>query len=581
MKKKHIVYILAGLVNPFRWLILSQMMNVVFWASLSWALPFLIERVTESAEAGLLRKNLLYWIGWLLALYVCWGLSYRVHDLLWRAIQPRLRISVIEHMLDLILRGDRSTTKKESLGEISNKLQQVGDAVVEILEACVDSLFRAFCIIVVGFISFFQMDSGLAVLFAAWVFFFGWLMWWRLPKILYANSRLAHRRHSFMGETVDILRNLLSIHIFGTADQETKRLQRYGDQTVWQEKSRDLEEALLYFLQSLSFTCFAGVGFCMIYQLQHLSLLSVLPKYVVLLELISSELMPLSEDMQDVFDGWGYIQQAQRFLLPDRADALSVGGFFNPPSGEIIYQGVTFAYPASKPLFENLNVTIKSGSRVALVGYSGSGKTSFVKLLLGLHPIQRGAILIGGQPIEKAAPGELSQAISFITQDIQLFNRTVMENIRYAHPQATPDEVIEAAKKAYAHDFIEQLPAGYNTYVGQQGMRLSGGKRQRLTIARAFLKLHITRPKILIMDEATSQLDPLSESLVHKGRMALLEETQATCLLITHRLRLKNLSEMDDILVLTKGRICQKGPHKDLIKETNGAYAALWREQNK
>jgi ATP-binding cassette subfamily B protein len=252
----------------------------------------------------------------------------------------------------------------------------------------------------------------------------------------------------------------------------------------------------------------------------------------------------------------------------DRPDAvtLAVGG------GAIRFKQVRFHYGAHiQPLFDDLNVSIAAGERVALVGHSGSGKTTFVKLLQRLHEVQGGRILIDGQDIAGATLASLREAIALVPQEPVLFHRSLAENIAYARPGARPEEVERAARLAHAHGFIERLPEGYATLVGERGIKLSGGERQRVAIARAILA---DRP-ILVLDEATSSLDSEAEQLIQDA----LEHLMAgrTTLVIAHRL--STVRKVDRILVFEHGRIIEQGPHRTLLARRDGRYRGLYLMQ--
>lgn len=249
--------------------------------------------------------------------------------------------------------------------------------------------------------------------------------------------------------------------------------------------------------------------------------------------------------------------------VPDDRDA----GAFRRELGEIAFDRVTFRYKsAEEPLYRDFSLLIAPGERVALVGPTGSGKSTFVKLIQRLYDVQGGRILIDGQDVSKVAQASLRQAIAVVPQDPALFHRTIAENIAYARPGADQSEIELAAKRARAHDFIVRLPKGYDTLVGERGVKLSGGERQRVAIARAFL----ADAPILVLDEATSSLDVETERQVQQA----MEELMAgrTTIVIAHRL--STIRGADRILVFERGRIVEEGRHADLVRK-GGAYARL------
>lgn len=239
--------------------------------------------------------------------------------------------------------------------------------------------------------------------------------------------------------------------------------------------------------------------------------------------------------------------------------------------GEIIFSQVDFTYGAEdESIFRDLDLTIKAGEKLGLVGPSGAGKSSLISILLRQQEIQCGAIKIDGQDISKVTQKSLRENISIVPQSASLFHRTVRENIAYGKIDATDEEVFEVAKKARIHDFIESLPEGYDTMVGERGTRLSGGQRQRIVIARAMLK----NAPILILDEATSALDSENEIEIQRALKVLIEGK--TVIAIAHRL--SALREMDRIIVMEHGQITEDGIHQELTK-AGGTYQNLWQKQ--
>lgn len=241
--------------------------------------------------------------------------------------------------------------------------------------------------------------------------------------------------------------------------------------------------------------------------------------------------------------------------------------------GEIVFDKVSFTYPDKiTPIFNDLSVTIRAGERIALVGHSGGGKTSFIRLLQRLYAIQEGHIFIDGQDIALGSLHSLRSAIALVPQDPILFHRTLRENIAYAKPDATQEEIHAAAKQAHIDDFIMKLPEQYDTLVGERGIKLSGGERQRIAIARAILA---NRP-ILVLDEATSSLDSISERAIQDALHTLIYGR--TSIMIAHRL--STILDADRILVFDNGRIVEEGNHAELIAKENGIYAHLFTLQS-
>jgi ATP-binding cassette, subfamily B, bacterial len=238
--------------------------------------------------------------------------------------------------------------------------------------------------------------------------------------------------------------------------------------------------------------------------------------------------------------------------------------------GTLSIKDATFGFHADAPVLSNLTITIAGSERVALVGPSGAGKSTITKLLLRMYDLKEGSITIDGQDIRNVTQESLRTAISYVPQEPILFHRTLMENIRYGRRDASDEEVYEAAKKAHCHEFIARLPLGYDTFVGERGIKLSGGERQRVAIARAILK----DSPILILDEATSSLDSESEALIQDALEVLMKGK--TVIVIAHRL--STILKMDRIIVLEDGKVVAEGTHQELLAH-GGLYKKLWSIQ--
>ncbi|OGE73866.1 MAG: hypothetical protein A3I07_01180 [Candidatus Doudnabacteria bacterium RIFCSPLOWO2_02_FULL_42_9] len=238
--------------------------------------------------------------------------------------------------------------------------------------------------------------------------------------------------------------------------------------------------------------------------------------------------------------------------------------------GTIQFDRVSFAYNEQE-VFTNFNLRIQEKQKVALIGPSGGGKSTIVKLLFRFFDLQSGRILIDGQDISKVKQDSLRRQIGLVPQDPVLFHRSLLENIRYGKPSATEEEVIKASKYAHCHEFISNFPQGYDTFVGERGVKLSGGERQRVAIARAILK----NAPILVLDEATSSLDSESEIFIQDALKTLMEGK--TTIVIAHRL--STIMRMDRIIVIEDGKVIEEGKHEELVKAKQGTYQKLWEIQ--
>jgi ATP-binding cassette subfamily B protein len=275
--------------------------------------------------------------------------------------------------------------------------------------------------------------------------------------------------------------------------------------------------------------------------------------------------------MLDFFEQLGTLAEALELVtqpheITDRAGAkpLAVG------RGEILFENISFAHADGHPVFQGLTLRIGAGEKVGLVGKSGAGKSTLVKLLRRQFEPQGGRILIDGQDVANVTWDSVNEAIAEVQQMPGVFHRPVRDNIRYSKPDADDTVVVSAAQDAHAHDFISGREAGYDTIVGEQGIKLSGGERQRVAIARALVK----DARILVLDEATSSLDSESEHLIQEALFELMQGR--TVIAIAHRL--STIVGMDRIVYLEHGKIIEQGSHDELLAR-GGAYAQLWNRQ--
>jgi ATP-binding cassette subfamily B protein len=250
---------------------------------------------------------------------------------------------------------------------------------------------------------------------------------------------------------------------------------------------------------------------------------------------------------------------------PDEPEPLRPG-----PSG-VRFEGVGFTHAGGRPLFTGLDLDVPSGTRIGLVGRSGGGKTTLTRLLLRMTDVQEGRILIGGQDISRLRREDLRGQIAYVPQDPAMFHRTPRENIAFARPGATGAEIRQAAEAAHVTGFVDALPDGFDTLVGERGVKLSGGQRQRVALARAMLR----DAPILLLDEATSALDSESEGLVQQALWRLMEGR--TAFVVAHRL--STVARMDRLIVLDRGQIIEQGTHQELL-DLGGTYARLWQHQS-
>ncbi|MFC3608013.1 ABC transporter ATP-binding protein [Stutzerimonas tarimensis] len=386
------------------------------------------------------------------------------------------------------------------------------------------------------------------------------------------HQRFAAQSARVGGELVDAVSNVWTIKAFSARDRESERLAReIGYEARAQRRSwMYLEKARV--LHDICLAVMAGgmlVWAILLWQRG-----AVTAGDVVLVSALTFRILHGSRDLAlalvDATQQIGAIADTldiinQPHALEDAQDPLRLA------SGHIQFDGMRYGYAGRSPIFDGFDLDIPAGQKVGIVGASGAGKSTLISLVQRLDDVQAGRILIDGQDICRVSQDSLRERIAVVPQETALFNRSIRENIRYGRPQASDAEVEQAARHAFCHGFISELPEGYDTLVGERGVMLSGGQRQRLGIARAFLK----DAPILILDEATSALDTESEAEIQAALNKLVQGR--TVLAVAHRL--STLSTFDRILVLQHGRIVEDGAPYEL-RQRKGAFDALWRMQS-
>ena len=401
------------------------------------------------------------------------------------------------------------------------------------------------------------------------------------------SKNTAEKRSDILGLIVDILINVFSVRVFNTKDYEKNNLSKAYQKFTRSYKNRDWFFIKIHTFQQVSFIIYQVV--CIAWLIQCIKQGTITSGDFAMIMMINisavNSLSVLSRDIRTFAESFGNVMQGLETIYDNTSD-LSIYNFYNKKQrisqnqilspkdtnkGEVCFKNISFTYPNSHQVFKNMSVIIPAYQKVGIIGYSGAGKTTFINLILGLFEANRGQIFLDRINIKTILRKTLYSKIGLIPQDIILLNRTLMENIRYGFIDSTDEEVINAAKKAKAHSFISELPEGYNSLVGERGIKLSGGERQRIAIARAILK----RAPILVLDEATNQLDSITEHEIQESLEILMRNK--TSIVIAHKL--STILHLDRILVFDKGKIVQDGCHRELIKQ-DGLYKTLWDNQS-
>ena len=390
------------------------------------------------------------------------------------------------------------------------------------------------------------------------------------------TKKEAKASNKLNGQLADVISNVLAVKSSGAEATE----QKFFTKTVnsWRDSSLDVMRGLLKvstIYSSINMVIKIGAIAFAVYAAQN-DLVSVASVYLIITYTgsVAHELWNMNGIMRNYNRIIGNANDMVEILqtpttLIDKSDSK-----LKVTNGEISMDKVTFTHDEGQgdTLFHDFSLDIKPGEKIGLVGASGSGKTTLTKLLLRFADIDSGKITIDGQDISEVTQASLRAKIAYVPQEPLLFHRSVRENIAYGRPDATDAEIEEAAKKAGAYDFIVGLKDGFDTMVGERGIKLSGGQRQRVAIARAILK----DAPILVLDEATSALDSESEALIQKSLETLMENR--TSIVIAHRL--STISKLDRIIVLKNGKIVEDGSHDELINKKRGVYAKLWARQS-
>jgi ATP-binding cassette subfamily B protein len=486
---------------------------------------------------------------------------------------PRLRQQLAQGAFGSFLKQTHGFFQNQFSGSLANKINDLSSDIPDLLQVVIDRCLATFLALLVAIITLWTVNTHFAVLMIAWttLFFIGSLFF--ANKLVALSDTWSEYVSKITGLIVDSLSNILAVRLFARSTQETETLKHTFDQAVVAEKKLQWVYFWVWFIYGYAFVVAQAMNVYYLMKGYQEGTISIGDFALVLTINIAivEFLWNVTKDFSQLSKSLGKITQALRtILLPVEFEDYPNAKKLHVTKGEIAFKDVRFHYKGTNPLFEKKSIVIHPGQKVGLVGFSGSGKTTFVNLILRLFDVTSGQILIDGQDIREVTQDSLHEAIGMIPQDPSLFNRTLMENIRFGRVHATDADVKLASKKAYAHLFIKELSDQYETLVGERGVKLSGGQRQRIAIARVVLK----NAPILILDEATSQLDSITETLIQDSLWELMQGK--TALVIAHRL--STLLHMDRILVFDKGRIVQDGTHQELLNQ-GGLYKTLWGAQ--
>jgi len=497
----------------------------------------------------------------------------RIQQTILLSITPYLKKNIIRSMMGYVKKHSYQYFQNQPTGTISNRVNDVQQNTIRIIDSFGKEILTPIFSIVFACAAVYAIHPGLMLILISWI-----ISMFFIAKFIYVTSKkysseLAISVSQTVGHIADILSNILNVKLFSRSNDETKRLDQNLDNIVTTDKKLRQFNVRVSLLTGIAtfFMVSGSLGF-LIYEssLGHVSVgdfgfLFILNNTIVeMVWHMTIDVHKFSETLGTIQQGLSVITKSHDVVDKPHAKSIKIS------KGLIEFKNINFAYKGYDPLFNNLNIRIEPGQKIGLVGYSGSGKTSFVNLILRLYDIDSGVIKIDNQNIKDYKQDSLRAQIAMTSQDTMLFNRSIYENIRYGKPNATREQVEDACKKAFLHSFIMSLDKQYQTMVGERGMKLSGGQKQRVTIARSILK----NAPILILDEATSALDSLTERYIQKSLDQLMKKR--TSIVIAHRL--STLLKMDLILVFDKGRIVQMGTI-DELKKQKGVFQKLWKNQ--
>ena len=509
-------------------------------------------------------------------------------SVIWRFGNSTIRLQTLQGVFPMRLRWNFHRLmlgqslgfyQDEFAGRVSAKVMQTALAVREVVMTIVGMVIYVLVYFATTGVILASLDGWLLLPFIAWIALFGLTMRLLIPKLAKTAQRQADARSLMTGRITDAYSNIATVKLFSHGAREAKYAKESMEEfmvTVHaQMRLANLLDTCCFAVNSLLTLSTAVLGVAL-WLSGNVTAGAVAVAITMALRVnglsqyIMWESAMLFENIGTVTDGMTTLSKPQTILDKPQALPLKV------EHGEISFEHIDFSYESGKPLLNGFNLNIKAGEKVGLIGRSGAGKSTIVNLLLRFYEPQSGTIKIDGQNIESITQESLRAQIGLVTQDTSLLHRSVRDNIIYGRPNATDEEMFQAAKRAEAADFIPNLSdaqgrTGYDAHVGERGVKLSGGQRQRIAIARVMLK----DAPILLLDEATSALDSEVEQAIQESLDKMMDGK--TVIAIAHRL--STIAAMDRLIVLDKGRIVEEGTHTELL-EKGGLYAKLWAHQS-
>ncbi|MFT4059077.1 MAG: ABC transporter ATP-binding protein [Legionella sp.] len=576
---KSIYAFLWPIIKPYRWWLVLMFQATVltgfYFPMNNYAIKSIVDAFSE--HDILQYSQLIVPITVFILAQIGLDLSWRIHDIAaWHA-EPYVHRAIILNSYDYIQQHSYSYFQNHPSGIIISRLKGIIDGYESIFSSLCYVVGKSFLTVLICIFSLAFINTYIFLFMLFWGVLVSTLTIPMSFKLKRLAEVTADTKHEIMGNLSDNILNIFSLFYFSKRKQELRKtkaqittnyipaLIRIKKYWFW----FSLMGSILYWIMLISVFIFS------IWLKQQNLITSGDFVFIIMISItVSFELWMFSSFMFDFMKEVGNFKAAFSILtVPhekiDRADARS----FNIQSPSIEFKDLAFAYPDGKNIFNDLSLLIPASQRVGIVGHSGAGKSTLVSLLLKNFLPTQGDILIDNRSMSQITCDSLRSQIALIPQDILLFHRTLSENIGYAKDNATIDEIRDAAKKAHIDDFIQSLPDGYNTLVGERGIKLSGGQRQRIAIARAILK----SAPIIVLDEATSSLDTATEQEIQQSINDMLESSHTTVIAVAHRL--STIRHMDRIVVMDAGSIIEDGTFDQLMLIKDGYFKRLWETQ--
>ena len=543
----------------------------------SLAKPLIYKSIVDSMSSGLARDIILNQVTQaffiMCAAVLMHNIGYRIGDFATTRFESKVMKRLYDFTFVRLMQHSYSFFSNNFSGSLIAKSKRFTRSFETLIDILSFQIWFSLFNLVGIFVILLPKVPTIAYLFFCWTVIYVLITVFFIRKKIRYDEAEAAADSLVTGRFSDAVSNILNVKIFSsdkkeesdfklvTNDEELKRRKAWNFANF-----QNVIQALMMLILQLG-VLYLNIHFWYIEKISLGTFILVQTYMFSLLDILWNLGRSLTKaiksltDMQEVID---ILDTPIDILDPKKPERLKIN------AGHVVFENVKFTYKKGVAVLENFNLNITPGERVGLVGHSGAGKSTLTKILLRFSDISKGSIKIDGQDITKITQNDLRSVISYVPQESILFHRTIGENIAYGKADVSQAEIVEAATKAHAHEFISRLPQGYDTLVGERGVKLSGGERQRVAIARAMLK----NSPILVLDEATSSLDSISESYIQDAFNELMKGK--TTIVIAHRL--STIQKMDRIIVLDVGKIVEEGTHAELLAK-NGMYKELWDHQ--